>query len=302
VSKVLLTGGSGFIGKRLTTTLTERGYDVVGTSSRLTSTDLVQCNILDPEAVCELVNATEPDIVIHCAAISSVVWNQGIDYYATNVIGTENLLNAVARLKKRTRFVFASTAGVYGNQPAEFLSETMHALPVHHYGVSKFAAEQLVRNFADRLNFTIVRPFNIIGPAQSRTFIVPKVITAFAQEQTAIFLGNIDVFRDYIEVGTACDLLAELLTCDESVGEIVNICSGKSTSLRELLNTMQKLAGYEIAVNQSADFMRSSEVWRLVGDRSKLDRLVGRKIAFKPLEDVLGEMLEAYRSDIRNVA
>lgn len=299
MSRILLTGGSGFIGNRLSEVLQARGYDVTRTSSAQTSEGLVQCDLRDSEAVSRVVRDANPDIVIHCAAISSVTSNRGLDYYATNVIGTENLLTAITNLKQRVRFLFASTAGVYGNQSAAFLSEDMHALPVHHYGVSKFACEQIIRNFVDRLDFTIVRPFNIIGAAQTKTFVVPKVVMAFARAQPRILLGNIDVFRDYIELETACTIFVELLENNASIGETVNLCSGRSTSLRDLIDIVQHIAGYEIEIEQAPHFTRSAEVWRLVGNRDKLDRLISDKIVFRPLRESLLDILETYRAELQ---
>lgn len=296
MAKILLTGASGFIGGVLCKTLRERGHSVTGISFRASDRGLVACDMRDPAAVDRVVGEVEPDTVIHCGALSSVTANKAIEYYATNVVGTENLISAIAKRGQRVRFLFASTAGVYGNQKSSVLNEEMQAAPVHHYGLSKFACEQIIRNFDHLLDYTIVRPFNIIGVGQDENFVVPKVLKAFAHRDRELNLGNIDVERDYIEVDTACDILADLMECPASSGEIVNLCSGRATSLRHLIDLAQDLARYEIKVVQNPAFIRASEVWRLVGSRDKLDGLLTRPIQFRPLRDTLRDMLETYRA------
>jgi GDP-6-deoxy-D-talose 4-dehydrogenase len=302
LANVLLTGASGFIGRELFKTLRAAGHRVTGTANRTISDGLLKCDLRDFAAVNRVVSDINPDIVVHCAAISGVISNNNIDYYASNVIGTENILIAITKLEKRVRLLFMSTAGVYGNQASEVLAEHMSPTPVHHYGLSKFACEQIIRNMAKSIDVTIVRPFNIIGAGQDSTFLVPKVVMAFAKEQREIRLGNIDVERDYVEVSTACAIIAGLLNSSASIGETINLCSGRSTSLRELISTMQDLAGYEIKVQQAAEFTRAAEVWRLVGSREKLDRLSPGRIQFRPLRETLHDMLQHYRADSRATA
>lgn len=295
---VLLTGASGFLGRTLMTQLRAAGVEVAGLTSGAGYDHVFHCDIQAEDQVRDIVNAVQPDVVIHAAALSSVTANEPAKYYLTNVIGTEHLLNALNGLGKRTRFMMISTAGVYGNHPVEVLTEDLPPQPVHHYGLSKFAAERLTQNYGDTLDWTIVRPFNVIGPAQTRTFIVPKLCMAFASKQSQVRLGNLDVYRDYIDVDSACEIMIRLLDKPEARGQVLNLCTGTGTSLRELIACLEELAGYSIEVVNAPEFTRKSEVWRLLGSAQKLESVLGGPVPSRPLKSVLYELLDAYRSEL----
>lgn len=293
--KVLITGATGFIGRVLHRALIARGHVVEGTT-RLPTAGFHPCDLCDDNAVIDVIQKVKPEAVVHMAAVATVTNGCTMDYYATNVVGTENLLNALSAFPQPVRFLFMSTAGVYGNHPVERLAEHLPPLPVHHYGLSKLAAEQVVRNLAGSMDFTIVRPFNVVGAGQNDSFIVPKLVGAFARNERSIRLGNIDVYRDYMDVDLACEILCDLLECQASFGETVNLCTGQSTSLRDLIEIMQDIAGYQIEVFQAPEFMRKSEIWKLLGSQEKLESLLKRRIETRPLSDVLCSMVEFHRS------
>lgn len=290
---ILVTGASGFLGQTLTKQLHAAGKEFVGLTSGAPGPNQMQCDMRDAAQVRAVVEAVRPDIVIHAAALSSVTASAPANYYLTNVIGTENLLVPLSELGKRVRFLLISTAGVYGNHPVDVLTEDLPPQPVHHYGLSKFAAERVTQNFTDALDWTIVRPFNVIGSAQSNTFILPKLCLAFAAGERQIRLGNIDVYRDYIDVDSACEILTQLVDREAAIGETVNLCTGEGTSLRELIDILQEIAGYEIEIVAAPEFTRKSEVWRLLGSEAKLRQCLGGPVPSRPLKSVVYEVLAA---------
>lgn len=289
MTKVLVTGGSGFFGKGMMEAFAASGYDVVGTTTR-SGGPLIECDIVDYDAVERVVNDVDPDVIIHSAALSSVTSGRPIDYYTVNVIGTENVLRAASG--RRRRVVLISTAGVYGNQPTGELTEDLHPAPVHHYGISKFACERLAVMHGDALDITIVRPFNIIGAGQQEAFIVPKLMRAFAARSPSVRLGNTNVYRDYIDLRTASEMLVRIAENSNTVGQTLNLCAGRATSLDELLQHMSKIAGYEIKVVVDPAFVRQSEVWRLIGSNK---RLIEEDCWITPpdLSEVLEEMMSS---------
>lgn len=296
--RVMITGASGFIGSLLYQTLISQGAEVFGIGGA-SSTRHTACDIRNEDDVASTVKAIDPDIVIHTAAISSVTKGKPVDYYTVNVAGTDNLLRALSAQKKKTRFVFLSTAGVYGNQPVEVLSEDLFPLPRHHYGISKLAAEHVVGLYADRVDTTILRPFNIIGPNQDISFIVPKLVAAFARGDDVIRLGNLNVFRDFMDVWTAVDIIIGIIDNPASFGEVINLCTGHGTSLLELIDTLRALTGHSPQIEQAAEFMRPNEIWRLTGDASKMRSIMGRKVLRnRSLQAILSAMLEERRSSL----
>jgi len=298
MTKVLITGASGFLGAALQNVLRDAGMDVVGTSSRGTGGHIA-CHLEDIAQVEEAVRIADPDVVIHSAAISSVTHANQLDYYATNVIGTKNLLAAVRKMTRRTKFVLMSTAGVYGNQSVEVLDETLVPAPTHDYGMSKLCAELWTLQSRDFCDPMIVRPFNIIGPGQNETFLAPKLARAFAGGERLIRLGNLDVYRDYIDIDSFCHTITALLSQSSAVGEIVNLCSGRGTSLRELIEAFQDAAGYKIEVIQAPEFIRANEVWRLIGSREKLDRLTPSALQPASNAAMVRGMYEFYKGKVK---
>lgn len=289
---ILVTGVTGFIGRHLKELLIKSGHEVLGTTTQ-DDKALITCDFRDRDQVFKVIKNVKPDVVIHLAALSSVTKGQTIEYYETNLVGTENLLQAVDTLEGRRRIIFVSSAAVYGNQKTSLLSEDLCPLPVSHYGISKFACERLVNNSQNRHNITIVRPFNVIGVGQSGDFIVPKLIKHFSLGTPNIRLGRLEPVRDYIDVDACCDIISQLINLPASFGEVLNICSGRGTSVRELLDAIQKVSNHQIEVIEGQEFIRENEVFRLLGSIEKLNRMLPERKEIKPIEDVVREMLEA---------
>lgn len=292
MASILVTGATGFVGRHLVRQLRGQGHDIVGTSTR-EGHDGVACDLRDRERVREVVNAADPEVVIHLAALSSVTAGATLEYYETNLVGTENLLQAVNALGSRRRFIFVSTAGVYGNQQTSILSEDLAPLPVSHYGISKYACERVVANFSDRHDVTIARPFNVIGVGQSGKFIVPKLVRHFARREPTIRLGRLEPVRDYIDVHACCDILERLIGQTQSYGEVVNVCSGRGYSVQDLLDVITEISGHEIEVLAASEFMRANEVFKLLGSSTKLDRLLPDRRPSQEISEVIREMLAA---------
>jgi GDP-6-deoxy-D-talose 4-dehydrogenase len=292
---VLLTGATGFVGRHLSPHLVDLGYKVIGTSSQVKiDAHLQSCNLKDSAQIFHLVNAINPDIVIHAAALSSVTRGSTLDYYQTNVIATENLIRAIHSLSKRTRIIFLSTAGVYGTQGVDCLSEDMCPKPVSHYGMSKFVCERMMHAIRSNHDITILRPFNIIGHGQSEDFVVPKIVKHYAEKLSTITLGNIQPQRDYIGIDACCQIISALIPETRSYGEVVNVCSGQATSVADLIEILTKASGHTLRVESSPDLIRSNEIMRLIGSTTKLNLLISNRVMHKNIELLLIEMLNSY--------
>ena len=203
--RILVTGAEGFIGKYLLDELGNRGVEYLATD--VISEEIVQkenyrkVSLLHKEEIRKVVRDYQPDVVVHLAAIALVTHENIPEIYEVNVCGTENLLSVLAEEQKnKTRVVLMSTAGVYGNQDAEFYDESLPYKPSNHYSFSKMITEYLSKEYEESLDIKIVRPFNIIGTGQKETFLIPKLVKYFAERVDRIPLGNISSIRDYISV------------------------------------------------------------------------------------------------------
>jgi len=266
----LLTGAGGFTGRYLESALQQSGYQV----ARLDPSGPQPCDLTSLESVEELVLQARPDVAVHLAAVTFVAHANAEDFYRVNVMGTMNLLLALAKLEHApNRGIIASSANVYGTPNVDVLAESLCPAPVNHYACSKLAMEHMVRNWFSRLPIIITRPFNYTGPGQAEHFLVPKIVRHFRERAPFIELGNLEVSRDYSDVEDVVEIYLALLESTVH-SEIVNICSGRAIALLDIIAMMKEIAGYEIKVKINPDFVRENEVSRLVGSVANLRSLV----------------------------
>ena len=296
--KVLITGATGFFGGALYDAYMRHGYDTWGTSTTVNQGRILKCDINDEEEVLRIIGHVQPEIIIHAAALSSVTRWDGLDYYKINVSGTENLLTAFNKLGDIAKlFVFISTAGVYGNQDINVLSESLMPNPVSHYGLSKFVAEQLVKSRSIAFDYLIFRPFNLIGAGQHQEFIFPKLVSHFAQKADCICLGNVNTYRDYMSVSTAAEIVRH---CVESgcKNSVFNLCTGHGYSIREIMLKLHRLSDHMPKIEIDPKFVRQNEVWSLVGNPEKMKSGCGDfalTLNFdEDVDRVLKDMLQYY--------
>jgi GDP-6-deoxy-D-talose 4-dehydrogenase len=280
--RMLVTGADGFTGMHFVKQAREAGYDVFAFNADLTN----------PVAVQNQVNTIKPDVIVHLAAISFVVYSNASAFYNVNVIGTLNLLDALLMLPKPpTRILLASSANVYGNCEHSPIAETQSSAPLNHYAMSKLAMEHLAMTYADRLPLFFVRPFNYTGPGQVESFVVPKIVAHFKRRASIVELGNLTVEREYNDVRMVIDAYLKLLD-KAAIGQIYNICSSKTYTLHQVIDTLTTLTGHKINVAVNPAFVRANELHRLCGDASKLIKTIGTHDSID-LADTLRWMLES---------
>lgn len=285
----LVTGHAGFTGRYVADALAQAGYRVVGLQDPGSGAAV---DLLDREGLRRVVQATKPQAVVHLAAVAFVAHGDVEGMYRVNVAGTRNLFEALAAQPDTPRaVVVASSANVYGNATAGAIPETAPLAPANDYAVSKLAMEHVARLWQERLPIVVTRPFNYTGVGQGAQFLIPKIVGHFRARRPAIELGNLDVSRDFSDVRIVAQTYRRLVET-APVGQVVNICSGTGHALRDILDMMAAIAGYAIEVRVNPAFVRSNEVAHLVGDRSRLDRLVG-PLAAIPLADTLRWMYES---------
>lgn len=274
----LITGLEGFTGRYVARELEQAGFRVVGLAAmdNTSSGEKVVCDICDVSALTRAIEDIKPDVVCHLAAIAFVAHGDVDTIYRTNVVGTRNLLEALANTCKPSAVVLASSANIYGNATQEILDESVPAAPANDYAVSKLAMEYVAQLWAKKLPITIIRPFNYTGVGQSRQFLVPKIIDHFARRAPLIELGNLDVIRDFSDVRTIANCYRRLIetASNRPSGKAFNTCSGIGYSLRDIINMMQEIAGYEIEVKINPAFVRADEVKKLIGSRNKLEAAI----------------------------
>ncbi|MBR7980346.1 GDP-mannose 4,6-dehydratase [Burkholderia cenocepacia] len=302
--RAFVTGLTGFTGRYMAERLQAAGYDVWGTVApgaprpadpAFAHCTLLPVDLLDADAMRAAAADARPDAVVHLAARAHVAQDEPSQTYAVNIVGTRNLLAALAGLDRRPSAVLlASSANVYGNSTAGVLDETVAPAPANDYAVSKLAMEYAAKLWADRLPIVIARPFNYTGVGQSDAYLLPKLVAHYASNAPRISLGNLDVSRDFSDVR---DVTAAYLKLIEAApaGETFNVCSERAYSLKEVLAMLSRIAGYVIDVTIDPRFVRHNEVKSLSGSRDKLRRAVG-ELPVTPLDETLRWMVDAMRA------
>lgn len=271
----------------MTAALRARGHDVVP-ADRGGDEHVLPVDVTDELSVCAAFELARPDAVAHLAAESFVPASLA-DPGATfdvNARGTLHVLDAARSLAAdgpRARVLVVSSADVYGAQPLDAypLRETVAPQPRNPYAASKVAAEAFAVAYARSYgaDAVVTRAFNHIGPGQDERFAVAAYAAQIARVAAGldrvVLVGNLDASRDLLDVRDVCDAYVLLLEGGGEAAEIYNVCSGKSTTMRDILRRLIEIARVPVEVREDPDRMRPADVPVSVGDASKLREATG---------------------------
>lgn len=282
--RILVTGASGFTGRHFVERAQMRGYECISLDS----------DLRDYENVHLKINQLDFDFVAHLAAISFVGHNDLSAFYSVNVIGTENLLRALAQKNKRpVKVIIASSANVYGNTEASPIIEDQPFAPINHYAYSKVISEFVANQYKNDFPIIITRPFNYTGVDQDTRFVIPKIVAAFAEGQKILRLGNLDVRREFNDVRFVVSAYLDLLENQSTNSMVLNICSGNAFSLSDVITKLTTLTGKELEIVVDPNLVRKNEISALFGDPTRLNAVLKNQVSLS-LDDTLREMLRGY--------
>ncbi|MBN2454246.1 GDP-mannose 4,6-dehydratase [Candidatus Woesearchaeota archaeon] len=302
--RALITGISGFVGPYLTKALLSAGYDVYGldrNKCECNDCSCVSCDITDSVAVQRAIADAKPDFIFHLAGQSSVrrSFDEPELTYKINVEGTNNILAALVNLNIKPKVLVVSSADVYGEPESLPIDEDAELSPKSPYAESRVEQEEIALRYKEEYGIPVIisRSFSHTGPGQPANFVCPnfskQVALVKKGKQSVIKVGNIDVKRDFTDVRDmvkAYRILAE----KGAAGEIYNAGSGKSYSLRQVLDILLKEANTEAKIEQDPSRIRKKDPQEILGDNSKLSALGWRpEIPFeKTLKDLLAYWME----------
>lgn len=260
--ETLITGATGFIGRRVAALLAAKGWTFQALGSR-------DGDIADP-ATLQPLGKRRFARVIHLAGRSYVPdsWHDPKGFEHTNVEGTRNVLE-LCRGSSAT-LVFVS-AYVYGNVARQPIGETTPPSPSNPYARSKHLAEQLCRSYneAHGISVTVLRPFNVYGPGQGDRFLVPTLLRQ-ARAGVEIEVQDLSPRRDWIFVDDVASAI--VVAAQKPRGfSVYNIGSGASTSVEELVGLIQRVCGTALPV-RTAGRPRENEIADTVADIAKARR------------------------------
>jgi len=324
MAKILVSGAGGFMGSHLTEYLVEQGHKVrvfvrynsrnfwgwLEKSKYIDNIEIYSGDIRDYDSVYESVKGI--DYVFHLAALIGIPYSyhSPLAYMKTNIEGIYNILQAARELKIK-RVVHTSNSEVYGTAQYVPIDEKHPINPQSPYAASKASADYLAKSFylSFDLSVTIVRPFNTFGPRQSARAVIPTIISQALNGKKEIKLGNLNSSRDFNYVLNTVEGIYKIGLHPDTLGEVVNIGTGKDISIRDLVTLISKLTKVDLKVRVDSKRIRpeKSEIQRLVCDYSEANNLTGWKPCYtleEGLEKTIAwfkENLEIYKDEIYNV-
>lgn len=262
-NRVLIFGINSFTGFHLSNYLRNLNYEVVGTT-------LNECDLKDKSAIKFILRKYKANYIINLSAISFVAHENVREIYDINFFGALNILDSLIDLNfNPKKIIFPSSSTVYGNVEVDEIDENICPNPLNHYGNSKLAMENMVKTYFDKLNIIITRPFNYTGIKQRDNFLIPKIVKHYREKKIEIELGNLNVTREFNDVRFVVDIYAKLFEIKES-SMILNLCTSNGVKLLDVIEIMNKIAKYEIKVRVNPEFVRESEIIKMVGSSKKL--------------------------------
>ncbi len=276
--KVLVCGGAGYIGSNMVSLLAKAGHEPIvydnlskGHRAAVVNANFVRGDLCDYELLVKTLKGERVEAVMHFAAFIEVAESvaEPLLYYHNNVSNTRNVLSAMEACGVE-KFVFSSTAAVYGMPERVPIDEEVGKEPINPYGGSKWVAEQMChwQKEAGKLRYAALRYFNACGAGdkcrlgedhQPESHLIPLTIQAAMGKREDVKIFGVDYptpdgtcIRDYIHVEDLCKAhLLALGKLDESEELIYNLGNGRGYSVQEVIETVRKVSGKKFEVTEA---------------------------------------------------
>ena len=314
MKKYLITGYSGFVSRHFLEYLDKnetytsvKGLDVqkpefLQDSYKNIRVDFEEVNLLDQDHIESIIFNFQPDYIVHLASYSSVAfsWKEPILSFRNNMNIYLNLLESVRKLNQPARILSIGSSEEYGNvdEKSMPLTEEHIPRPVSPYAVARVSQEMISKVYVDGYGLDIImtRSFNHIGPFQRDTF----VISSFAKQLVEIkksgknsgelVTGDTSIVRDFTDVRDVV-VAYDLLLKKGKPGEIYNVCSGKGTSLNDVIGIMAKILDLTIHTRVNEKLVRPSDNRIIIGSNERIKKDIGWDISIS-LERSLSDSID----------
>jgi len=315
--RLLITGVAGFVGGHLVDLLISQHPDVAlfgltrpgwpvpaGLDARVS---LIESELEDSSSVDQAIAGVRPDAIVHLAAQASPQqsWREPEATLRTNLFGFLHLLEACRRHQLRPRTLVVGSSEEYGRiDPSDLpLREEAPLRPLSPYATSKVAQGYLGLQYALSADIPVVRTrtFHHTGPGRGETFVEASFARQVAQieqgrQPPVIEVGNLEAVRDFCDVRDVVRAYWDLLDRGQA-GEVYNVCSGRGTPVRDLLDLLVARCHRPVEVRLDPKRLRASDVPAVVGDSTRLRRTVGWEPRI-PLDQTLSDLLEEMRARV----
>jgi dTDP-glucose 4,6-dehydratase len=287
MTKILITGATGFVGSHLTELCVEKGFEVIAfdrynsnysygwleKSKYRNDINFIFGDIRDYDSV--LKSMKDCKMVFHLAALVGIPYSylSPLAYLKTNLEGTYNILESSKYLNIE-QTIITSTSETYGSAQYVPIDEKHPLSAQSPYSASKISADQLALSYWNsfQLPIKIIRPFNIYGPRQSSRAVIPSIIIQALNNKKEIKLGNIKPSRDFTYVSDTCNAFLEILKIKSFFGDTLNVGTNNEYTIEDIAKKILKKLNSKAKIRKEKQRTRSakSEVVRLVCDNTKI--------------------------------
>jgi GDP-4-dehydro-6-deoxy-D-mannose reductase len=263
--------------------------------------DYITVDIKEYEQVANAIRFIQPELIFHLAGI---ICSSAVEVYHVNLLGGINLLESVREFVSDARILLVGSAAEYGNIDISKMpiTEDYSCQPTGSYGLSKYALTLAALDYAHNYNMkvTVARPFNIIGAGIPSTLIVGAILKRIKQAlagsiEPTVTVGNLDTERDFIAVEDVVEGYVHLIQ-GEHWGEVFNICSGQTHSIRSIVKKLFSFSNRPIHLKPDPTLMRSSDIKVIYGSWEK----AYKAFAFKPKISLERALKSAWDNEIKD--
>ena len=300
-NNVLITGGAGFIGSSLANVLLPQNkvtvidnlsmgdFNNLHESANLTK---ILGDVTDKKLLTKVFEENDFDYIFHLAAIASVADSVARPYetHQVNFDSTMMILEILRQNKKSLkRFVFSSSAAVYGDEPTLPKTEESTIRPLTPYAIDKFASEKMVMIYYNLYNIpaSATRFFNVYGPNQNPNSpysgFISILVNRLRENTDLTIFGDGEQSRDFVYIEDVIQALLLIATSNQSLGEVYNVGTGIKNTINDLTKFAQKFANKELSIKYDA--ARQGDIKDSLSDVSKLE-----SIGYKPNFDLADGM------------
>lgn len=276
MSKILITGGTGFVGKHLAKHL-EKENDVYISSRKIIGKKCIKLNLASLEESRTILNDYKFDKIFHLSAQPSVhiSWEKPFETVQGNVNTTLNLIKIISEDLQNTKLVLAGTSEIYKTSDEKMTEENIID-PRSPYTISKLTIDYFVRLMSTflRLNCTILRLFNHTGPGQSTEFVLSNFANQLAKiklgkQEPIVKVGDLNVSRDFVDVRDVVKAY-DLVSKSNEHGIVYNVCSGNLYNIGELLDILIGTAKIKVKIEIEQSRLRKIDVPFYFGSYEKI--------------------------------
>lgn len=307
MSRILVTGCSGFLASYLIKQLTKGQYDDISGITEITTFTsdefkVFHVDIRERNEVFELIQSLKPDVIFHLAAISNVgfSWKNQKLTYEVNFIGSSNIIEAVDLYSPESRIILMGSAELYGDCGQGPIDEKCNISAKNPYALSKLAMEMVGDLYINSRDLDIIkiRSFNFTGPGQEVKFVCSDFAFQIAmiekgKKDPVIKVGNLTAVRDISDVRDIARYLSVIARKGRS-GDVYNLGSGFSFSIKEILDILLSCSEVEIEVFEDSEKLRPVDIPVLTCDCTLIRNRFGCRPAYT-IQQTLRDILNYWR-------